>query len=431
MAGAGIKKTTAEDIRNKIRLLNLLNTFVILSFLFVVIRYVDSPFQKWLSFLPDMSIALILILVAVLAVIGLYLSRVLSGQIIHEIEDYSAKLDSVLTLTRDVREEMYGDILLNKILDCALAVTRSAAGSILLLDGEGLVYKIVKGFPSQELLGRDIPRDAGIAGWALKQGEPAIIGDAQKDERYNSDIDEFHGYAARSVLCVPLKTKSSPIGVIEIMSREQDFFMMRDLEMISYLSDQAALSIERSKFFDDQRNYEIHLTDILIDTLDRFISDREGHSKRVARFATVIATALNFSEERKRRLYFASLLHDIGFLRLGPEKNSQKESYTLHPVTGYDMLSPISFYKDIAPFILHHHERYDGLGYPGNLRGDKIPLESRIIAIAEAFDSMVDKVSYKASVAFDDALSELVKNRGGQFDPELVDLFIANVKPLD
>jgi len=431
VAGAGIRRTTPEDIRDKLRLLNLLNTLVIFSFLFVVIRYIDSPLRQMLAFLPYMSIALILILVTVLAVIGLYLSRVLSRQIVRKIEDYGEKLDNILTLTRDVREEMYGDILLNKILDCALAVTRSSAGSILLLDSDSLVYKIVTGVPSHELLGRGIPKDTGIAGWVLKQGEAVVIGDVQADERCNPGIDEFHGYSARSVLCVPLKTKSSTIGVIEILRRERDFFLMKDLEMITYLSDQAAISIERSRFFDDQRNYEIHLTDILIDTLDRFISDREGHSKRVARYATAMATALSFSEERKRRLYFASLLHDIGFLRLPPGKNFQKESYTLHPVRGYDMLNQISFYKDIAPFILHHHERYDGLGYPGNLKGDRIPVESRVIAIAEAFDSMVNKVSYRASVDFDDALSELMKNRGGQFDPELVDLFVAHVKSSD
>jgi len=162
------------------------------------------------------------------------------------------------------------------------------------------------------------------------------------------------------------------------------------------------------------------------------MSEKQGHPKRVAQYANSIARALNMPEERKRRLYFASLLHDIGFLKISTEKSMEKEAYTMHPVMGYEMLKPINFYKDIAPYVLHHHERYDGKGYPGKLKGNEIPLESRILAIAETFDSMASRISYRGSVDFDAAIHELLKNKGGQFDPELVDLFVRDIKqPLE
>jgi HD-GYP domain-containing protein (c-di-GMP phosphodiesterase class II) len=93
------------------------------------------------------------------------------------------------------------------------------------------------------------------------------------------------------------------------------------------------------------------------------------------------------------------------------------------------MISPINFYADVAPFILYHHERYDGLGYPKRLKGEAIPLESRIIAIAEAFDAMVSETSYKVPLDFHSAVEELKRNAGTQFDFWLVDVFSSNITP--
>jgi len=429
---AGIKKTATAEIRKSLRLLNLLVSFVTVTLLFVIMRYLYGPVQQILSFLPDTSMVVIVIFAMVVGAAGLYLSMTLSGQVIRKIEDYSKRLDSILNVTRDIREEIYGDILLDKIMNCSLAITGSDAGSILLVDDSNLVFKIVKGTKAKELPGKTIPKDTGIGGWVLKHGEPVIIEDVKKDGRYNPYVDEFTGYETTSMLCAPLKTKSSTIGVIELLNKKHGLYDERDIDVIGYLADQAAISIEKARFYDDQRNYEIHLTDILLDSIDRFMPEKKGHSKRVAKYANIIAKSLNMPEGRKRKLYFASLLHDIGFLRITPEKTFEKEAYKMHPVTGYEMLQPITFYKDIAPYVLYHHERYDGQGYPENLKEDSIPLESRIIAIAEAFDSMVSKLSYRVSVNFDVAVNELIKNKGGQFDPELVDLFVRNVKePLD
>lgn len=152
-----------------------------------------------------------------------------------------------------------------------------------------------------------------------------------------------------------------------------------------------------------------------------------------------MAHAINMSEEDNRRLYRASLLHDIGFLKMCPNTILSKEDYKAHSRHGYDILMPINFYSDIAPIVLCHHERYDGNGYPSGLKGKAIPLASRIIAISEAFDAMVSKDSYKyigkminenvkpVICSFQEAVEELKKNAGTQFDPELVDIFIKNI----
>jgi HD-GYP domain-containing protein (c-di-GMP phosphodiesterase class II) len=101
-----------------------------------------------------------------------------------------------------------------------------------------------------------------------------------------------------------------------------------------------------------------------------------------------------------------------------------------HPDIGHELINPITFYADIAPFILHHHQRFDGHGYPpSNLKGEEIPLEARIIAIAEAFDVMISPDSYKVPMSFEAAVQELRQKAGSQFDPKLVEAFAGNITP--
>lgn len=418
------------EIKKKTRILIYIISFVILTLFAVILRYLYQPVSSLLSFLPEISVTLIISIVFFLSLVGLYLAGVLSRQSIRIIEDYSGRLEKILNITRDIREEVYGDILLNKIMDYALSITQSDAGSILLLDNNILIFKIVRGEKADKLLGTSVESGKGITGWVAEHGVPLRITDVRKDNRFNPDIDAITGYVTKSILCVPLITKSGVIGVIELLNRKGGhLYRQRDEEIITYLAEQAAISIIKTKFFEDQKNYEIHLTEMLLEAIDFQIPEKRGHSKRVARYSNIIARVMNMTEEEKKRLYFACLLHDVGFLKIRVDETFKKEEFMRHPVIGYEMIKPINFYAEIAPFILHHHERYDGYGYPAKLKGEDIPIEARIIAIAEAFDSMISKISYRVPVSFDEAIEELRRNEGTQFDPELVEIFTGNIAP--
>jgi putative methionine-R-sulfoxide reductase with GAF domain len=423
------KQTIITEIKHKIRLLNAVAGFIVVTLLAVILRYLYKPFTEAVDFLPDISIKLIISIVIGLTLIGFYVWGLVSRQIISSIERYRNRLDRILNFTRDLREEIYGDILLDKIMDHSLSITQSDAGSILIIEKNNLFFKIVKGEKSVELLGTSIPKGKGIAGWVAQHGQALLIADAQADERFNPHVDAITGFQTRSVLCVPLMMKTNIIGVVELLNKKEGFYGQKDEELISYLADQAAISISRARFFEDQKNYEIHLTDMLLEAIDFHIPEKAGHSKRVARYSSIIAKATNLAEERQKKLYFASLLHDIGFLKIRSEDYYNEDIYKKHPVVGYEMIRPITFYADIAPLILYHHERYDGTGYPKGLKETQIPLETRIISIAEAFDVMVSTTSYKVPMDFDTAIEELKKNAGTQFDPKIVQVFIDHVKP--
>ncbi len=424
------QNSAIQEIGRKTRLSISVITFVIVTLFAVIVRYLYEPVSSTLSFLPDISIGLIVGITFFLSLIGLFLAIRMSKQVLRIVRDYSNRLERLLNITRDLREEMYGDILMEKVLDNAMSITNSDAGSVLLVEGEKLVFKVAKGEKSEGLIGTTVDAGLGIAGWVAEAGTAVRVPDVDKDDRFSPDVDGRSGYQTRSILCVPLKTNSGVVGVLELLNKKGGHtYRERDEEMIVYLAGQAAISIIKTRFYEDQKNYEIHLTDMLLEAIDFHIVEKRGHSRRVARYSNMIAKSLDMSDEEKKKLYFASLLHDVGFLKINADSAFKKEEFMRHPVVGYEMIKPINFYSDIASFILYHHERYDGHGYPERLKGSDIPLEARIIAVAEAFDTMISATSYKVPVGFDEAVAELRRKAGTQFDPWLVDVFVTTIEP--
>jgi hypothetical protein len=426
------EKPVIRAVRRKIWTINLLIGLIIIVLLVIVIRPLvnPNPFATAASAIGDIPVFVIAAVIFIVGFSGLFLSHRLTGQAVRMAEDYSNRLDRLLNITKDLREEVYGDILLEKVMDYALAITHSEAGALLLVDEKNdLTFKIVRGEKAPWLLGATIEKGKGIAGWVALEGQSIRIADAKNDERFDPRHDVLTGSETKSMLCAPLKTKGGIIGVIELVNKKGGYlYRPRDEEVICYLAGQAAISIMKTKFYEDQKNYEIHLTDMLLETLDYQILEKKGHARRVARYSNIIAKALDMPEDEKKRLYFACLLHDVGFLKISSDEAFKKEAYMKHPIIGYEMIKPITFYADIAPFILYHHQRYDGYGYPpSRLRGEEIPLEARIIAIGEAFDAMTSTMSYRLPVSFEDALEELQGKAGSQFDPRLVEIFVRNV----
>jgi len=428
-------KAVVDAIKYQIKVLNGIVLLIVYALLFLIVRFLYIV----LDYLPTLSVVTILAIVAGLVITGIYLANAASRAAIKTIDEYSNKLNTLLSTTRNMREIVHRDLLLEDIVESSLKITGADAGSILLAEDDKLVFKVVKGSEGNKLLGFSFPKSQGIAGWVMEHDSAIRIDNVRDDSRFNPEVDKLTGYETRSVLSAPLRLSSGTIGTLELMNKRNGAFSYEDEELISYFADQAAIAISRAKFFEDQKNYEIHLTDILVDAMDTHIHEKRGHSRRVAKYCLLMARAINMSEDEKKRLYRACMLHDIGFLRMQLKEITSKEDYKAHSQLAFEMLKPINFYNDVAPLVLHHHERYDGNGYPAGLKGESIPLESRMIAIAEAFDAMVSRTSYKyvgkplagnvssAAGGFRSAIEELKNNAGTQFDAELADVFVRNI----
>jgi putative two-component system response regulator len=157
-----------------------------------------------------------------------------------------------------------------------------------------------------------------------------------------------------------------------------------------------------------------------------------GHSDRVRQMSLQIARSLGFSEERLEILEYGALLHDIGKIGIKdeilrkPGALSGEEYQTIreHPLIGVKIVEGIEFFKDKIPMIRNHHEQFDGKGYPDGLAGEAIPLEARIIAVPDAFDAMASLRSHQKTRDLEAILSEMEQNKGRQFDPGIMDIFL-------
>lgn len=288
----------------------------------------------------------------------------------------------------------------------------------------------------------------GIAGRVAQDGRPMLVKDIeresglQRQDECEYSTDSF--ISAPLVLCVPIRFKLGTIGVINISERKNDTpFTEDDLEFVALLANQAAHAIENARMFDELKeanrkvkNTYFEVMGILGDVLEAKDSHTGSHCNRLFQQAMLIAERLKLSANEKEQLQYVALLHDIGKIGV-PESILQKpdkltsEEYQImknHPLIGADILGRVSFLAPIAPLIKAHHERYDGKGYPCGLKGEDIPIQSRIVAVLDAYDAMTSDRPYRKSPGIEYAIRELQRCAGTQFDPKIVEIFLSILK---
>ncbi len=278
---------------------------------------------------------------------------------------------------------------------------------------------------------------SGIAFWVAKHGEPQIVNDVTKDSRFNPNIDKQTGFTTKSMLCVPLCVGHKIIGAIQVLNKtDGSDFNNINLEVLIALASIAAMAIENSKLHQaviDGCDSTIKALAATIDAKDPYTF---GHSKRVAEFAVMGAVALSLSSKDIKTIEYGGILHDIGkiivddaILRkpaaLSPEEWAIVRA---HPAAGAHIIADVPFLKEAGKLIVHHHEKYDGSGYPDGICGEQIPFGSRIIAIADAFDTMTTHRSYRQALSIEMAIQELERYKGTQFCPIAADAFVSCIK---
>jgi diguanylate cyclase (GGDEF)-like protein len=239
----------------------------------------------------------------------------------------------------------------------------------------------------------------------------------------------------RNLVAIPIYVRDQFSGVLVCANREGGFEELED-DVLLAMGDQAGAILQNARLHQELRGSYLATVSMLAEAIQAKDPFLRGHSEEVTGYVTAVAERLAIDGKRRERLVFGSLLHDVGKIGISerilhkPDRLTPEEFaiVQLHPRIGYRLLEQVPALRPIAPAILHHHERYDGGGYPTGLRGEQIPLEARIVAVADAFSAMTADRPYRPRMALEEACAELEQNAGTQFDPEIVRIFTEEVR---
>ena len=289
----------------------------------------------------------------------------------------------------------------------------------------------------------DGERGHGPTGTAIRTGAVQINRSFRSDTALAPWREAALGRGYQSSIALPLKSPAGILGVLTLYAEELDAFTEVEVVLLQELAEDLAFGIEtfRTRAERDRIAYEqLHHTEILRQSLEdsiKAIADTvemrdpytAGHQRRVGQLAASIARELGLSEDAIRGIELAASIHDLGKISVPaeilskPGKLSAIEFMLIksHSQAGFDILKDIKFPWPIATMVLQHHERLDGSGYPQGLKGEQIPLESRILAVADVVEAMASHRPYRAALGIDPALKEIERGRGTSFDAAVVD----------
>lgn len=235
-----------------------------------------------------------------------------------------------------------------------------------------------------------------------------------------------------SHLRVPLVVKGDTIGVLSIGAKRAAAFTANNLSTVEKLASQIGVALENTRLFTDLQELFFNTVKTLSHAIDAKSPWTAGHSERVTEYALSMGREMGFSAKILDDLRIAGLFHDIGKIgtydallnKPGRLTDEEYEKVQEHPVRGAEILYPIKQIRHIISWIRGHHEKYDGTGYPDGLKGEEIPLQARILAVADTFDSMTAERPYRETPGKEYAVKELKKYSGIQFDPNVVEIFL-------
>ncbi|MGI9049971.1 MAG: HD domain-containing phosphohydrolase [Rubrobacteraceae bacterium] len=259
--------------------------------------------------------------------------------------------------------------------------------------------------------------------------------------REENPKQEGHGANVRvdneidNLVAIPIYLEDEFSGVL-VCANNPEGFEEYDDEVLLAMGDQAGAALQNSRLQGELRASYLSTIGVLAEAIEVKDPLLRGHSEEVSGYVASVANRLGVPPSDREELVYASLLHDIGKIgvserillkpaELVPEERAIVE---LHPRIGYRLIQQVPALRPIAPIILHHHERFDGGGYPAGLRGEQIPLGARIISVADSFSAMVSERSYHTSMTPEEACREFERCAGMQFDPEIVKVFVEEVR---
>ena len=354
-----------------------------------------------------------------------------------EVRELRRKLKDLSTLFR-LGQQITATLRLEEVLARVLDSTEEVLGC-----ERSSVWRFDKEKGDLELLvlvGGEMPEGGfrlnvgeGIAGWTVQHGKPLIIQNVKDDPRWSASFDSVSGFATRSILCAPLVVNEEIVGAVQLLNkRGKESFEEEDLWLLENLSAPIAIALENASLYEQNRKNFIRWMMILAEAIEKRDAYTGGHVQRVLDYSVAIGRRMSLPGEELENLRYAAILHDLGKIWIDSSILNMKSRLTdeefermkAHTTMGAEIIEHAGMSEQIADGIRHHHERFDGGGYPAGLEGAKIPVIARIIAVADTYDAITTTRPYRGGLEEDFALTEIKEGAGRQFCPDTVKAFL-------
>ena len=337
----------------------------------------------------------------------------------------------------DVSKAIHSGMDIEEILGrivSAITETMGAKGCIYwIVDREAgcIEHKICCGFDYRSLSGVDLPTLLTI--FPASDDCMVFIEDARYDQRL-PDLERLGKRRVVSVIGMPVKIVAPHEGILAVYFGVKRDLGRAEVAFLKALAEQGAIALHKALRYDERLLETFRQTvEGLAMALEAKHPETHGHSLNVARLARTTALKMGLLEKEARSLYQAGLLHDIGKIgtgreilgRLGRLSNKEMDLIRMHPVVGANILQPLAFLSHLIPMVRHHHEHFDGSGYPDRLKATAIPLGARILAVCDAFETMIAGRAGIRPISLEDAAVVLKNNAGTHFDPQATEALVA------
>ncbi len=370
--------------------------------------------------------------------------------------------DTLIEIGIKLSEEKDLAKLLNIILEDACKLCKADAGTFYLKNNNKLEFRVSRNLTLEEKMGKKnflesiAPHalsitNKSIAGWSAKNKKTLNIKDLNNIKNcpycHNTEFEEKTGYKCKSMLTVPIIDRENElVGVFQLINKtgkwEITSFSKADEKLAESLASQAAVAIRNAQLTDELKSAQLETIFVLGEAAEYKDKETGDHIKRVATFSKIIAETLELDDDMVETIYRSSPLHDIGKIGI-PDKILNKpgkldphewEIMKEHTTLGYKLLkdSQSEVIKTAAQIAYTHHERWDGKGYPRGLKGEKIPLVGRIVALSDFFDALTSERPYrKKRFPLSETFSMIEEDRGKHFCPETTDAFFKAIKHIE
>ena len=315
------------------------------------------------------------------------------------------------------------DHIFQEMTELALKLVGGESSSILIYDAESEKFNIkaIRSSVYERYRHQILPTLNSVFLDVVEKKKPVII-----NSRNHADFLNSH-------ICVPLKIRNLVFGILTLTRKKNGIdFSQKDLNYINSLTKRASLNLENKILYESTYTNIIDTFRSLAASIQLRDHYTQEHSTRVTESAIKLAKALELPAHEIESLRISGTLHDIGKVAipdnilLKPDRLTPEEFDIIknHPLIGETILKPVLFFENEIKAIRHHHERWDGKGYPDGISGHDIPLNARILTVVDSFDAMTNNRPYRKALTLAEAIMELKCNRGIQFDEFLVDTFL-------